>query len=296
MLFISLLYLLSKLPFSFVRRLGRLLGKTLLAFDKRTLNAININLKLCCPNKSKEERNAIRDARLKHMGQTFLELSHLWVKDPKEITSYLRATYSNDLFEEAMKTDQGVIFLTPHLGNWEVLINYLAQFRTPTFMYRPQEGANKLDQFICKSRQHMGAELAPANIKGVTQLMKVLKRGGVVAILPDQAPKRGAGVYAPFYNHQAYTMTLAHKLAQKTKAKVFMGAAFQVDDGYDLLVEPIDDAFYSDDLALSATALNKSIENIISNYPEQYQWEYKRFKNQPDQQRMYPKGNAEPLL
>lgn len=289
-LFISSLYLLSKLPFVAVQRLGQQLGKTLIKSNKRTVKAIDINLNLCLPEKSDEERYAIREARLKHMGQTFLELSHLWILKPQKITPYLKSRYDNALFEEALKTDQGVIFLTPHLGNWEVLINYLGQFRTPTFMYSPQKDSEKLDSFIFKSRQHMGAELAPANIKGVTQIMKLLKRGGVAAILPDQTPKEGGGVYAPFYGHQAYTMTLAHKLAQKTNAKVFMGAAFQVKGGYEVLVEPIDDAFYSDDLILSATALNKSIENIIRYHPEQYQWEYKRFKKQPNEKRMYPKG------
>lgn len=288
---IFLMLLCSKFSFTTVQGIGRFLGRTFLKHDKRTVNAIDINLKLCWPDKSDEERYKIRNARLEHMGQTLLELSHLWVKESAELLPYLQPAYDNSVFEETMRTEQGVIFLAPHLGNWEIINSYLAQFRTPTFMYRPQKKSDKLDRFIRKSRERIGAELAPANLKGVTQLIKALKRGGLVGILPDQVPQEGGGVYAPFYGHQAYTMTLAHKLAQKTNAKVFIGSAFRIKGGYELLIEPIDEEFYSENLEISATYLNQSIENIISYHPEQYQWEYKRFKKQVDKKkRIYPRG------
>jgi len=286
---IFVMHLFSKLSFATVQRLGRFLGRAFLKYDKRTVDTIDTNLVLCFPEKSDDERRIIRNARLEHMGQTLLELSHLWTKEPKELLPYLQPAYDNSVFEKTMKTDQGVIFLAPHLGNWEMINSYLAQFRTPTFMYRPQKKSDKLDEFIRESRERVGAELAPANLKGVAQLMKALKRGGIVGILPDQVPQDGGGVYAPFYNHQAYTMTLAHKLAQKTNAKVFIGSAFRVNAGYELLIEPIDDAFYSNDLQVSATTLNKSIEKIISRHPEQYQWEYKRFKKQLESESLYQK-------
>jgi len=283
------MYVLSKFSFNTVQCIGRFFGRTCLKYDKRTVKGIDTNLALCFPEKTIDERNALRDARLAYLGQTFFELSHLWVKESKSLCSYLRPTYDNTCFEEALKAEEGVIFLFPHLGNWEIVSCYLSQFRTPTLMYSPQKSC-KLDSFIRQSRERLGAELVPANLKGVTQLMKTLKRGGLVGILPDQVPQDSGGVYCTFYNHQAYTMTLAHKLAKKTNAKVFIGSAFGVKGGFEVLVEPIADDFYSDDLALSAHTLNKSIENLISRHPEQYQWEYKRFKKQPCRTKLYSKG------
>ena len=284
------MYLLSKLSFNTIQCLGRFVGRTCLKYDKRTVKSIDTNLALCFPEKTTDDRKSLRNARLAYLGQTFFELSHLWVKESKSLCAYLKPAYDNTAFEEALKSKEGVIFLFPHLGNWEVISCYLSQFRTPTLMYSPQKKSEVLDSFICNARKRIGAELAPANIKGVTQLMKTLKNGGLVGILPDQVPQDGGGVYCSFYNHQAYTMTLAHKLAKKTNAKVFIGSAFGVKGGYEVFVEPIADDFYSDDLVLSAHTLNKSIEHLISKHPEQYQWEYKRFKKQPCRTKLYSKG------
>lgn len=280
---------LSKVPFSTVQWLGRFLGRTLLVFDRRTVNAINLNLLTCFPELAESKRHKLRDARLAHMGQTLLEMSHLWTKDVSTLLSYLQPHYDNSLFEEAIKGDKGVIFLAPHLGNWEVMNCYLGQFCEPTFMYRPQR-SKQLDTFIYESRKRVGANLAPANNKGVAQLIKSLNKSGVVGILPDQVPQEGGGVYANFYGQSAYTMTLAQKLAQKTQARVFIAAAYQVKGGYQVRVEPVEQAFYDEDAHISARALNLSIEKLVKDYPAQYQWEYKRFKKQANGERFYPKG------
>ncbi|MEP0071343.1 MAG: lysophospholipid acyltransferase family protein [Marinomonas sp.] len=286
---ICCMYLLSKLSLCKVQYIGRFVGRICLKYDKRTVRDIDTNLSLCFPEKSQQERERIRNARLEYLGQIAFELSHIWVKDSQLLLSYLQPTYDNHIFEAALKSDEGVIFLFPHLGNWEMMSCYLSQFRTPTLMYSPQKKSKELDTFISDARRRVGANLAPANIKGVTQIIKSLKQGGLIGILPDQVPQDGGGVYCPFYNHQAYTMTLAHRLAKKTHAKVFIGAAFGAEAGFKVLAEPIGEAFYDDDLEVSAKILNKSIESLISRHPEQYQWEYKRFKKQLDNQRFYVK-------
>ncbi|TBR43949.1 lipid A biosynthesis acyltransferase [Marinomonas agarivorans] len=280
---------LSKLPFSTVQGIGRLLGRAILRFDQRTVKAIDHNLAICFPDQSHQQRRAIRNARLAYMGQILFEMSHLWTKDTSTLLSYLQPGFDNSEFEEAIKGDRGIIFLAPHIGNWEVMNSYLGQFCNPTFMYRPQR-SDTLDRFIYDSRKRVGANLAPANNKGVAQLIKALNTSNTVGILPDQVPQEGGGVYAPFYGQEAYTMTLAHKLSQKTQAQVFIAAAYQMKGGYQVLVEPVDSDFYSDDAHISATALNRSIESVINRYPEQYQWEYKRFKKQANGERFYPKG------
>lgn len=281
-------YLLSKLPFGKVQGMGRFVGRCCLKYDKRTVRDIDTNLSLCFPEKSKPEREKIRNARLEYLGQVAFELSHIWVKDLHQLHSYLKPTHDNCLFETALRGDEGVIFLFPHLGNWEVMSCYLSQFKSPILMYSPQKKSKELDTFICDARRRVGANLAPANIKGITQMIKSLKEGGLVGILPDQVPQDGGGVYCPFYNHQAYTMTLAYRLAKKTNAKVFIGAAFSSEAGFEILAEPISEAFY-DDLEVSTKVMNRSIEKLISYRPEQYQWEYKRFRKQQDKQRFYTK-------
>lgn len=284
---ISVIKLMSHFPFSTVQTIGQVVGKTVLRFDRRTRSAINKNLQLCFPDLSSEEREAIAKKRLGYMGQTLAEMSHLWVKPASDSIQLIARPsspngFENQAFLDALSEDGGVIILAPHLGNWEMMSYYVSQYRKMTAMYRPQKDA-KLNQFILDARQQAGSELAPTNRRGVMQLMKTLKApNGMVGILPDQVPQKGSGVFAPFFGVSAYTMTLAHQLALKTNAKVFVGSAFQIKNGYSVKIVPVEPDFYSDDEEESATSLNQTIESLIRLYPEQYQWEYKRFKLQPD--------------
>ncbi|XYG97014.1 lysophospholipid acyltransferase family protein [Marinomonas sp. PE14-40] len=290
-LFIFILRSLGLLPFSLVQKLGVLFGLTLAKRNRRTINAIDINLKLCMPDKNADQRLAIRNDRLKNMGQTALEMSHVWTKPKEQVLALLKPNNNdNSAFEEAVKSEYGVLVLAPHLGHWEMMNYYLAQFRPLTAMYRPVKNAKKLDGFIRDARERAGSELVPTNRKGVMQLMKALKSSGLVGILPDQVPKDGGGVYVPFYGQQAYSMTLTSQLVNKTGAKAFIGAAFRVKGGYEVAMQPVDEGFYSDDIETSVAAMNRSIEKLIELHPEQYQWEYKRFKKQPDGHSLYPRG------
>ncbi|KZM40247.1 lipid A biosynthesis acyltransferase [Marinomonas sp. SBI22] len=290
-LFIYILRFLGLLPFSLVQKLGALFGHTFVKRNRRTVNAIDINLKLCLPEKNADQRLAIRNDRLKNMGQTALEMSHVWTKPKEQVLALLKPNNNdNSAFEEAVKSDSGVLVLAPHLGHWEMMNYYLAQFRPLTAMYRPVKNAKKLDCFIRDARERAGSELVPTDRKGVMQLMRALKSSGLVGILPDQVPKDGGGVYVPFYGQQAYSMTLTSQLVNKTGAKAFIGAAFRVKGGYEVAMQPVDEDFYSDDIETSVAAMNRSIEKLIELHPEQYQWEYKRFKKQPDGHSLYPRG------
>ncbi|MFT2110453.1 lysophospholipid acyltransferase family protein [Marinomonas sp. 2405UD68-3] len=283
---ISVIKLMSHLSLPVVQKMGQIVGKSILRFDCRTKTAITKNLLFCFPEMSVEERQRITQQRFGYMGQTLSEMSHLWVKPSTDILKYITTSESdsNQDFIDALNDEGGVIILSPHLGNWEVISFYVSQYRKMTAMYRPQKD-EALNQFILNARQQTGSDLAPTNRKGVMQLLKALKNeNGLVGILPDQVPQQGSGVFAPFFNTPAYTMTLAHQLALKTKAKVFVSAAFQVDGGFSVRVVPVDEGFYSEDDIESATALNQTIESLIRLHPEQYQWEYKRFKLQPDGQ------------
>lgn len=276
------LKLFSHMSFSRVQRIGFFFGQMLVQRDKRSVSAMEKNLQLCLPDLSEIEHRKILEDRCGFIGQTFLEMSHLWVKPAVEVRPYIQR-HDNPEFEAALQEEGGVIILAPHLGNWEMLNFYVSQFRNMTVMYRPHKNPN-LDQFILNARQGVGSELAPTNRKGVMQLMKALKNNGLVGILPDQVPAKGSGVFANFFELPAYTMTLAHQIVLKTQAKVFVGAAFQMQGGYDIHVVPLPEAFYQTDAVESALVLNQSIEDLIQLYPAQYQWEYKRFKRQPDGQ------------
>ncbi len=289
---IGILRLLSRLKLARLRKIALFLGPKLLSKNKRTTYAIDRNLQLCMPEMSAEQRQKFIRQRLACMCQTLFEMSHIWVKSNAELRSYLVSEYDNSVFELATRSEKGVIILAPHIGNWEILSVYLAQFRPMTIMYRPLKEPS-LDLFIRSARERRNSVLVPTNGQGIRQMIKALKSQGMVAFLPDQVPEENlGGVFAPLFGHQAYTMTLAHKLALKTKAKVFIATAYQHEKGFAVQMQAMADDFYKDDALIAATCLNQAIEKNILITPVQNQWEYKRYRVQPEgQQTLYKKRN-----
>lgn len=279
---IGILRLLSLFSLVHLRVAASRLGPMLLGKNKRTTEAIEINLQLCLPELTEDEREIFKKKRLTRMCQTLFEMSHIWIKPVEQIRSYLVATYDNSLFESAVDNEDGIIVLAPHIGNWEMMTVYLSQFRTLTAMYRPLKEPG-LNRFIRAARERFNSVLVPTNSKGVRQIIRVLKSQGMVGFLPDQVPEKNVGgVFAPLFGHQAYTMTLAHKLALKTKSKVFIGTAYQVKKGFAVRMIPIDSSFYSQNPLKAAICLNEAIEKAILYQPIQNQWEYKRYRLQPE--------------
>jgi len=135
------------------------------------------------------------------------------------------------------------------------------------------------------ARSRFGARLVPANAQGVRALLKALRRGELVAILPDQEPRFGQGVFAPFFGQPAYTLSLVGKLLRKTGAKAVMGYMERLPDhaGYRIHYLPAPEGVADADPIKAATALNQGVEQCARALPAQYQWSYRRFRRQPDQ-------------
>jgi KDO2-lipid IV(A) lauroyltransferase len=195
------------------------------------------------------------------------------------------------IIEQALAEGRGVILLAPHIGAWEFLGLYLGKHFPTTSLYQPPDNP-ALHQIMLKSRQRSNASLAPTNTRGVKILLQTLKRGELIGILPDQVPPREGGDYGDFFATPALTTTLVKNLAARTGAKVITGAAYRINrtGSFKLVFSAVDEAVYADDMHTSLTALNRSVERCVLEAPEQYQWEYKRFKRQPvGRQQFYQK-------
>ncbi len=124
-----------------------------------------------------------------------------------------------ELAQTALESGRGVIFLTPHLGCFEIIAQAIAQRIPLVALYRPPRKA-ALKPLIEDARTRPNLTLAPANLSGVRTLLKTLKKGAAIGLLPDQVPQQGEGVWANFFGKPAYTMTLPAKLQQMTEAAV----------------------------------------------------------------------------
>ena len=205
-------------------------------------------------------------------GKSISELCRVWFGDDAEIDRIVRCD-DWSVVEEALRGGKGLIFLTPHLGCFEISALYGARRLPLTILYRPPKRAG-LEALMQAGRQRAQAKLAPANLQGVRLLIKALRRGEAIGILPDQAPGVGEGEWADFFGRPAYTMTLVSRLQQSTGAAVVMAFAERLPHGagYRLHLErvPAD--------PLNPAALNRAVERIITRCPAQYLWGYNRYK------------------
>jgi len=228
--------------------------------------------------------------------QTGFELPIIWNRSNQWLHKKIHVIENKTLIEQAIKKQRGVIILCPHVGNWEVLGRLLPEFAPTTNLYQPPK-QQYLEPIVRQGRENSGAELVPTSQRGLSKILKALKKGEITGILPDQTPDDGSGLYAPFFGVPAYTMTLIHKLATKTNAEVILGYAIRYKDGFKIIFKSTSNEIKSDDPLESVVALSKTIEASLEEDPAQYQWSYKRYKKQPDDFAFYQKAlSKEDLL
>lgn len=274
-------WLVAQLPLAWQQGLAKKLATFAWRYAKREKRNSRINLNLCFPELSQEEVDDLALASFQQQACTLVEMGFVWLANKQRVLNSLIGFSGLEAVLAAQEKNQPVIILAPHLGQWELIAFWLSYYRNFTFMYSPPD-SKQVDQLMRKGRSRTGGKLVAADLKGVAGLLKALKKGGMVGILPDQVPSRGqGGVIAPFFGHSALTATLLPKLVEKTKAKVFTCVAVRLPkaQGFELVFKPADEQVYSTDETLAATGVNASVEEVINLAPSQYQWAYKRFKN-----------------
>jgi Kdo2-lipid IVA lauroyltransferase/acyltransferase len=197
-----------------------------------------------------------------------------------------------DLISAARAQGRGIVFLTPHLGCFEITAQaYAARFGPITVLYRP---ARKpwLRELVDTVRSRSNLASVPTTLAGVRQMLKALRAGEAVGLLPDQVPPQGLGVWAPLFGRPAYTMTLSARLAAQTGATVLLawGERLGRGRGYRVHLRPWAGGEIAADPVAAATQVNAAMEALIRECPRQYLWGYARYK-QPRAERP-PGGSA----
>ena len=217
-------------------------------------------------------------AAIGHAGRMALELPRIWLG-----TLPPTGWDGVEHIEAAMARGKGVIFLTPHLGCFECTAQSFAERFAPQFgalmvMFRPSRQPS-LAELVLHSRKRAGLEVAPTTTTGVRMMIRALRAGRAVGVLPDQVPPEGMGVWAPFFGRSAYTMTLATRLAQQTGAVVLLawGERLAGWRGYTVHVSPLEVSL-DGDLTEGVIRVNEAMERLIRQCPQQYLWGYGRYK------------------
>lgn len=275
---------LGRPPWAWQRGLGHALAWGWWRFGARESVVAGRNLELAYPDLLPLQRADLQRDVLRTTACQTLETLRLWTRPHARNLALIRTHDGSELFDAAVAAGRGVIVAAPHYGNWELLNQWLAM-RTPlAILYRPPESAVG-EAFLRRVRADSGDRVTQVRAEGagIRQLFKLLKAGGVVGILPDQQPKAGDGVFAPFFGVQALTMTLLGRLAERSGATVLFAYCERIGagPGFALRFEPAPAAIGGGDPVAAAAALNAAVERIARRDPAQYQWTYKRYKQRP---------------
>ena len=273
---------LGALPLPMSRAIGRGFGYLAWLGNGRGKQTTLRNLELCFPDMPVNERLALAKRSLQETSITGAEVGYIWTRPYDEWKDLIEVPQaSHEVVQEALAKNKGLLVLGPHLGNWEVIGLYFAEVYGITSMYEPIKYKG-VDKIVHQARERTGASLVPTNTSGVKAQLKALKQGKLVGVLPDQVPDRNSGQMAPFFGIPALTMGLIHSMASRTGAAAITVYAERTDKGFKLIFSHADERIYSKDSLEALTGLNASVEACVRQRPEQYQWEYKRFRRQTD--------------
>lgn len=272
--------LLSHLPLAVLQRMGSLMGWTVYFASSAFRQRLRTNLSIA------GYANHLNEA-VSAVGKSIGELPFVWYGAPERVMS--TATIEHwAVVQAAIDGGKGIIFLTPHLGCFEIIAQAIAVRIPLTALYRPPR-KKLLQPLLEQARKRPNLGLAPTNLGGIRKLMRSLKQGGAIGLLPDQVPQNGEGVWARFFGKPAYTMTLPARLHESSGAPIILAYAERLEKGRGFVIHfSLGPTLTRASAEENATLINQSMEALISRCPSQYFWSYNRFKT--------PKGVAAPSM
>ncbi len=265
----------ARLPLATLHRIGSVLGWATYLLSGRYAARMRENIGYAWPENDTAGMRSVLHTSVAQTGKGLAELAWVWQRPLPEVTGSVQACHGWEHVEAARAQGKGIIFLTPHLGCFEVSALYAAERMPITVLYRPPK-LLWLEGVMRSGRERGQLRLARTDVGGVRMLYKALQRGEVIGLLPDQVPGKGEGEWADFFGHPAYTMTLVGRLAKSSGAAVVMAYAERLPhgEGYVIYLKPL----HFDHQQNVARQMNAALEEVVRACPTQYLWGYNRYK------------------
>lgn len=273
----GLIKLLSYLPLSVLRSLGGIIGIIAMKLSKRSSKRLRANL-IITGMCTEENANEMAKKTAMELGKTLVETTCIAWQRTKEQNAKLIVKAKNfDIMEKELLSGKPIVFLTPHISNFEIALKYTASKipRVFTVLYKPSKDQWFNDMMI-KGRTEDNIKPVPTNRQGVFTLAKDLRAGGVIGVLPDSIASSGDGVWVEFYGKKVFATTLAAKMAMTPGAVSFIVATIRVKGGFEVEYIPFTPS--SSDIATVVQDIYHVIEKVVLQAPEQYYWSYDRFR------------------
>jgi len=282
---LGILKLIALLPWRGVQGLGSAIGWLMWKIPSRSREVARTNLSHCFPELNTQELDQLTGRSLKGIAKSFTESACAWIWPPEKTLQYVREVEGLEVLEEALASGKGVVGITSHLGNWEVLNHFYCAQCKPIIFYRPPK-LKALDDLLKTQRVQQGNRVAPSTREGIISVIKEVRNGGSVGIPADPEPSRSAGVFVPFLGTTALTSKFVSGMLagkQDKVAAVFLHAIRLKDgSGFKVIIEAGPDAMYSTDTYTGVKAMSDVLASYVQRWPDQYMWTMKRFKQRPE--------------
>jgi KDO2-lipid IV(A) lauroyltransferase len=283
----------SKLSLAAAHRIGTLAGLLYSVVPARSRNAGLVNLRIAFPTISNRDLKRVARKSAVQAGRMMMELPALWYWPGERVIELVREVEGRELLDEALARGNGVVVATPHIGSWEMMLLWLGHNASLTAPFRELR-LPELEEFIHSARQRTGTQMIPSQRSAALRLLRSLRKGNIVGMAPDQDAGSGSGVFVPLFHEVANTGVLIPRLVEKSGATMLWIYAERLErgQGYRIHIEEGDSEIGSEDLVRGARAMNRDIESIVSRFPEQYLWFYRRYRRTAERcsKTVYEKG------
>ena len=269
-----LMFAIALIPLFWIQTIGFIIGHIFNLFNLKSRNLLADNLKNSKIYSNKKDLKKAINKNIGETGKTILEGFSIWSSKESRVLGWVKDVKGMDEVRKAQKNKKGIIFLTPHLGCYEITSIYYGSKYPLTILYRPPR-QKWLINLIKKGRQKGLQTLAPTDKSGVRKILKALNNNEAVGILPDQAANKGEGEWVDFFGRPAYTMVLVSKLVLKTGASVVMAFGERLEDGKGFKIHF---KTLGPHTVSTPRKLNKLLEDLIKKAPTQYLWNYDKHK------------------
>jgi len=286
---VCLLKILEIIPRRAAIGIGETIAQIYSRFDAHHRRIAKTNLSIAFPHLSEKRKELLIRAAYRNFGRMVIETARIGKLNSRNISQLVEYDPVNGLenFLDAMKQGKGVIFMTGHFGAWELVHYAHALYGYPlSFVVRKIDNPY-VDRLMRQRRQSAGSRVIEKR-QAVKELLKELRRGGVVGILADQNVSAGEGVFVDFFGKPACTSTIVAVLALRTGAPV-IPAVIEYDRRRDKhrmvflpAVELIRTGDYSKDVELNTAQFNKIFEGFIRRSPHLWLWMHRRWKTRPE--------------
>ncbi|MGF6592631.1 lysophospholipid acyltransferase [Pseudomonas sp. 2835] len=281
-LMVGALRLFAKLPWGAVQRVGAAIGWIMWKVPNSSRNVVRINLAKCFPEMDPVAREQLVGRTLMDIGKSFTESACAWIWPAQRSLDLVREVEGLEVLEAALASGKGVVGITSHLGNWEVLNHFYCSQCKPIIFYRPPK-LKAVDDLLREQRVQLGNRVAASTKEGILSIIKEVRKGGQVGIPADPEPAESAGIFVPFFATKALTSKFVPNMLAGGKAVGVFLHALRLPDGsgFKVILEAAPEAMYSEDTETSAAAMSQVVERYVRAYPSQYMWSMKRFKKRP---------------